>query len=127
MIVDTSLTHRDSEPYFLPEAPPIKPIDFSPHLSATTWMKPLPTPAPPTEKTLVELPCNWYMEDSKSPPLSPFHKPLTRIETATKSPPPLAHSDSPNLPIENTHLILHSDTNAIPARSAQLPRLRNSQ
>jgi hypothetical protein len=26
-------------------------------------MLPLPAPAPPTAKTLVELPCNWYMED----------------------------------------------------------------
>ncbi|TVY85318.1 Peptidoglycan deacetylase [Lachnellula suecica] len=62
-LYDTSLTHHDSEPYFLPEAPPIPSIDFSPHLSASTWMKPLPTPAAPTDKTLVELPCNWYMED----------------------------------------------------------------
>ena len=60
---DTSLTHHDSVPYFLPQAPPIHPIDFSPHLSASTWMKPLPVPSPPTAKTLVELPCNWYMED----------------------------------------------------------------
>ncbi|KAE8453451.1 hypothetical protein EG329_010312 [Mollisiaceae sp. DMI_Dod_QoI] len=62
-LYDTSLTHHDSQPYFLPSAPPIQPIDFSPHISATTWMKPLPAPAPPTNKTLVELPANWYMED----------------------------------------------------------------
>ncbi|KAH6713935.1 polysaccharide deacetylase family protein-like protein [Leptodontidium sp. MPI-SDFR-AT-0119] len=62
-LYDTSLTHHDSQPYFLPQAPPIQPIDFSPHLSASSWMKPLPTPSPPTDKTLVELPCNWYMED----------------------------------------------------------------
>ncbi|KAL2069891.1 hypothetical protein VTL71DRAFT_14570 [Oculimacula yallundae] len=60
---DTSLTHHDSQPYFLPQAPTIQTIDFSPHLSATSWMKPLPAPSPPTSKTLVELPCNWYMED----------------------------------------------------------------
>ncbi|TVY45032.1 Peptidoglycan deacetylase [Lachnellula subtilissima] len=60
---DTSLTHHDSEPYFLPQAPPIPSIDFSPQLSASTWMRPLPAPVPPTDKTLVELPCNWYMED----------------------------------------------------------------
>jgi hypothetical protein len=52
---DTSLTHHDSEPYFLPQAPPIPNIDFSPQLSASSWMKPLPKPAPPTDKTLVEL------------------------------------------------------------------------
>lgn len=60
---DTSLTHHDSQPYFLPSLPPITPIDFSPSVSASSWMKPLPTPSPPTPKTLVELPCNWYMED----------------------------------------------------------------
>lgn len=62
-LYDTSLTHHDSKPYFLPHAPPIKPINFSSHLSASTWMVPLPTPSPPTSTTLVELPCNWYMED----------------------------------------------------------------
>lgn len=61
--IDTSLTHHDSKPYFLPQTPAITPIDFSPHLSATTWMKPLPVPAAPTSSTLVELPANWYMED----------------------------------------------------------------
>lgn len=60
---DTSLTHHDSALYFLPELPPIKPIDFSPSQSATTWMKPLATAGPRTDKTLVEIPCNWYMED----------------------------------------------------------------
>ncbi|PMD65348.1 polysaccharide deacetylase family protein-like protein [Hyaloscypha bicolor E] len=62
-LYDTSLTHHDSEPYFLPSTPPIKPINFSPEVSATSWMKPLPVPSSPTGKTLVELPCNWYMED----------------------------------------------------------------
>ncbi|KAF8864839.1 NAD(P)-binding protein [Acephala macrosclerotiorum] len=63
ILYDTSLTHHDSQPYFVPSAPAIQPIDFSPHVSATSWMKPLPKPAPPTSKTLVELPANWYMED----------------------------------------------------------------
>lgn len=60
---DTSLTHHDSQPYFLPHAPAITPIDFSPSNPASSWMVPLPTPAAPTATTLVELPCNWYMED----------------------------------------------------------------
>ncbi len=94
---DTSLTHHDSQPYFLPSAPPIQPIDFSPHISATTWMKPLPAPAPPTNKTLVELPANWYMEDSESRILQY----LCTFET-NKS---------------------NSDTNAIPPCSTELPRL----
>ncbi|KAJ5491194.1 Peptidoglycan deacetylase [Penicillium diatomitis] len=62
-LYDTSLTHHDSALYFLPQLPPIKPIDFSPSQPATTWMKPLASPGPRTEKTLVEIPCNWYMED----------------------------------------------------------------
>ncbi|KUJ23075.1 polysaccharide deacetylase [Mollisia scopiformis] len=60
---DSSLTHHDSQPYFLPQTPAIQPIDFSPHVQASTWMKPLPPPSPPNDKTLVELPANWYMED----------------------------------------------------------------
>lgn len=97
-ITDTSLTHHDSQPYFLPQAPAIQPIDFSPHLSASSWMKPLPTPSPPTSKTLVELPCNWYMEDSTS-----YFSPV---------------------PYHKTNM-LPSDSNAIPPRSTQLPRLRD--
>jgi hypothetical protein len=59
------MTHHDSSPYFLPNLPSdaLAQIDFAPANSAHTWMKPLPTPAPPTQKTLVEIPCNWYMED----------------------------------------------------------------
>jgi hypothetical protein len=38
-------------------------IDFSPSKSASTWMKPLPAPTARTPETLVEIPCNWYMED----------------------------------------------------------------
>ena len=62
-LLDSSLTHRDSELYFLPKIPPIKAIDFSPSQEAASWMKPLPAPAPRTNETLVEVPCNWYMED----------------------------------------------------------------
>jgi hypothetical protein len=43
--------------------PSIIPIDFSPHIAASSWMHPLPTAAKPTGSTLVEIPCNWYMED----------------------------------------------------------------
>lgn len=62
-ILDTSLTHHDSAPYFLPSTPTIQPINFGPHVSASSWMHPLPTPTKPTPTTLVEIPCNWYMED----------------------------------------------------------------
>jgi NAD(P)-dependent dehydrogenase (short-subunit alcohol dehydrogenase family)/peptidoglycan/xylan/chitin deacetylase (PgdA/CDA1 family) len=60
---DSSLTHHDSSAYFLRKAPAITPIDFAPSVSASSWMHPLPAPEPATSKTLVELPCNWYMED----------------------------------------------------------------
>lgn len=62
---DSSLSHHDSEPYFLPLNPiPLKPIDFS--LPAETWMHASPNPfSPATPKSsLVELPCNWYAEDA---------------------------------------------------------------
>lgn len=62
-LYDSSLTHHDSQPYFVPNMPPIKSIDFSPEKAAESWMVPLPRPAPPTETTLVELPANWYTED----------------------------------------------------------------
>lgn len=61
--VDTSLTHHDSSPYFLQCRTTPKPIDFSPSVPASSWMHPLPPPSPVTESTLVEIPCNWYMED----------------------------------------------------------------
>jgi hypothetical protein len=60
---DSSLTHHDSSAYFLRKAPAINPIDFAANPSASVWMRPLPAPAPATSRTLVELPCNWYMED----------------------------------------------------------------
>ncbi|KAI9054549.1 hypothetical protein LZ554_001705 [Drepanopeziza brunnea f. sp. 'monogermtubi'] len=53
--VDSPSTHRDYEPYFLPEAAPIEPIDYSPRLPATTRTKPFPTPSMSMEKTLVEI------------------------------------------------------------------------
>lgn len=63
VLEDSSLTHHDSRAYFLRKAPAIEPIDFAASASASTWMHPLPAPEPVTSKTLVELPCNWYMED----------------------------------------------------------------
>ncbi|KAL3466957.1 hypothetical protein BJX64DRAFT_204859 [Aspergillus heterothallicus] len=62
-LYDTSLTHHDSFPYFLQLTQTPKPIDFSPSVSAASWMHPLPPPNPRTPSTLVEIPCNWYMED----------------------------------------------------------------
>lgn len=62
-LYDTSLTHHDSKPYFLPNIPKIERIDFSSSVPASSWMKPLQASAQPTDRTLVELPCNWYMED----------------------------------------------------------------
>ncbi len=100
---DTSLTHHDSLPYFLPSHPPITPINFSPEVSASSWMKPLAPPNPPTSKTLVELPCNWYMEDSKYSVYLSTHPPHTSNLSLTLS---------------------HSDTDAIPPLRTQQPWIR---
>jgi peptidoglycan/xylan/chitin deacetylase (PgdA/CDA1 family) len=62
-LYDTSLSHHDSKPYHLPNIPPIVPPTYEPSASARDWMKPLPKPSPPTPKTLVEIPTNWYAED----------------------------------------------------------------
>ncbi|KAL1648693.1 hypothetical protein SLS61_006824 [Didymella pomorum] len=62
-LYDSSLSHHDSKPYYLPSQPPIHPPTYSTEASAKDWMKPLPQPFPPTAKTLVEVPSNWYAED----------------------------------------------------------------
>lgn len=62
-LYDSSLTHCDTVPYWVPKMPPIVAPRYSEMDSATEWMKPLPKPEPPTEQTLVEVPANWYGED----------------------------------------------------------------
>lgn len=62
-LYDSSLSHHDSKPYYLPALPPITPPTYDASASAKDWMKPLPAPAPPTSKSLVEIPANWYAED----------------------------------------------------------------
>ncbi|OAK95771.1 NAD(P)-binding protein [Phaeosphaeriaceae sp. SRC1lsM3a] len=62
-LYDTSLSHHDSKPYYLPNLPPIQAPAYEQSASAKDWMKPLPKPSPPTSKTLVEIPANWYAED----------------------------------------------------------------
>lgn len=62
-LYDTSLSHHDSKPYHLPNIPPIKAPAYEASASAKDWMKPLPKPSAPTEKTLIEIPANWYAED----------------------------------------------------------------
>jgi peptidoglycan/xylan/chitin deacetylase (PgdA/CDA1 family) len=64
-IWDSSLTHYDCTPYFLPKDPtPVEPIDFSPENKASSWMNPSPDFAALTKSDLVEIPCNWYLEDA---------------------------------------------------------------
>ena len=63
---DSSLSHFDNTPYYLPKNPaPIEPIDYSPNAKAKDWMHPSPNifnnDVP--KSNLVEIPCNWYMED----------------------------------------------------------------
>ncbi|KAH7125319.1 polysaccharide deacetylase family protein-like protein [Dendryphion nanum] len=62
-LYDSSLSHHDSRPYYLPNLPPITPPKYEPSVSAKEWMKPLLSPSPPTKSTLVEIPGNWYVED----------------------------------------------------------------
>lgn len=62
-LYDSSLSHHDSRPYYLPDLPPISPPKYDAEASAKNWMKPLPKPGAPTSKTLVEIPANWYTED----------------------------------------------------------------
>jgi len=62
---DSSLTHYDSTPYFMPTEPaPIEPIDFSPDKKAESWMHPSPEFAKLPKSSLVEIPLNWYEEDA---------------------------------------------------------------
>jgi NAD(P)-dependent dehydrogenase (short-subunit alcohol dehydrogenase family)/peptidoglycan/xylan/chitin deacetylase (PgdA/CDA1 family) len=61
---DSSLTHYDSTPYFLPKNPsPLEPIDFSPGVKAESWMHPSPRFDKLPKSNLVEIPGNWYTED----------------------------------------------------------------
>jgi peptidoglycan/xylan/chitin deacetylase (PgdA/CDA1 family) len=62
-LYDSSLSHHDSKPYYLPNRPSIEPPTYNAEASAKDWMKPLPPPSPSTPKTLVEIPANWYAED----------------------------------------------------------------
>lgn len=62
-LYDTSLSHHDSKPYYLPDLPPMNVPTYEQSASAKDWMKPLPKALPPTSKTLVEIPANWYAED----------------------------------------------------------------
>jgi peptidoglycan/xylan/chitin deacetylase (PgdA/CDA1 family) len=61
---DSSLAHHDSAPYFLPRDPePVTPIAFTPEARAQDWMHPTPSFLELPKSQLVEIPCNWYMED----------------------------------------------------------------
>lgn len=62
-LYDSSLSHHDSKPYYIPSLPRIKPPTYEATASAKDWMKPLPKPSSPTPKTLIEVPSNWYAED----------------------------------------------------------------
>lgn len=57
---DTSLCTHDSEPFWAPTNPPITRPDFS--KPASSWMH--PTITGQHSSKLVEIPCNWYMEDA---------------------------------------------------------------
>lgn len=62
---DSSLSHHDSLPYFLPkEIEGIEQIEFSADKEAASWMKPSKDFMKMEPSGLVEIPCNWYMEVS---------------------------------------------------------------
>jgi peptidoglycan/xylan/chitin deacetylase (PgdA/CDA1 family) len=63
-LYDSSLSHHDSQPYFVPCAPPVQRIDFS--KPASSWLR--PTELADMEslmagKPLVEIPTGWNNED----------------------------------------------------------------
>lgn len=64
-LYDSSLAHHDSQPYFVPDDPPAKPVDFS--QPASSWLKPSTvsaTDVPPASlHPLVEIPTGWNNED----------------------------------------------------------------
>lgn len=61
---DSSLSHYEGTPYFLPSNPaPIAPIDFSASRKAKDWMHPSPSFDALPKSNLVEIPLNWYAED----------------------------------------------------------------
>lgn len=64
-LYDSSLGHHDSQPYFVPDDPPAKPVDFS--QPASSWLKPSAvsaTDTPPAgSHPLVEIPTGWNNED----------------------------------------------------------------
>jgi hypothetical protein len=60
---DSSLGHLDSKPYLLPKkVDKLDTIEFSPDKEAASWMKPSKDFLKLEKSTLVEIPCNWYME-----------------------------------------------------------------
>jgi len=63
-LYDSSLAHHDSKPYLLPlgGGTPIEPPMFVPGVHASEWMHPLPQ-VHDAPGEVVEIPCNWYMED----------------------------------------------------------------
>lgn len=62
---DSSLSHHDSSPYFLPSNPvPITPISFDASARAEDWMRPSPVFSSLPKSNLVEIPANWYAEDA---------------------------------------------------------------
>lgn len=89
-------------------------------------MKPLQTPAPRTSQTLVEIPCNWYMEDMTPMQFLPaaenshgFVSPLT-IEQNWKSRFEFLYSEALEKSIEEGcdqgfvfPLVLHPDTSGM--------------
>ena len=58
IMYDSSLQHRDFEPYYIRTGDKWYPVDYS--KDAETWMKPMEFGE---ETDLIEMPPNWYFED----------------------------------------------------------------
>lgn len=63
-LYDSSLSHHDSQPYFVPCAPPVEQIDFS--KPASSWLRPTQLADMENamaDRPLVEIPTGWNNED----------------------------------------------------------------
>lgn len=129
---DTSLTHHDSQPYFAPRHAPIHAPDFD--KPASSWMHPITVDqAASNSRFLVEIPCNWYMEDMTPLSFLP-HTPnshgyvdIRSLEQMWKDRFTWLWENGPNDDAERNDfifpLILHPDTSGMPHVIAMVERM----
>ena len=130
--LDTSLSHHDSQPYFAPRHAPIQAPDFE--KPASTWMHPITVDKDAANaRSLVEIPCNWYMEDMTPLSFLP-HTPnshgyvdIRSLEQMWKDRFIWLRENGPNDDCETNDflfpLILHPDTSGMPHVIAMVERI----